>query len=77
MASHATPRGCAQGDDLGRQQASRQVEPPPPSPTTTHVWFFDILFMSKYMKLLSQLKIYDFKLTKIQTSKNQRHKVIM
>ena len=37
--------------------------------TTRHVWFFDILFMSKYMKLLSQLKVYDIQLTKIETSK--------
>ena len=49
----------------------------PPAATTRHVWFFDILFMSKHMELLSQLKIYDFKLTKIQTSKNQRHKLII
>ena len=45
--------------------------------TTRNVWFFDILFMSKYMELMSQLKIYDFQLTKIQTSKNHRHKLIM
>jgi len=45
--------------------------------TTRHMWFFDILFMSKYMKLLSQLKVYDIQLTKIETSKNQHHKVIM
>jgi len=45
--------------------------------TTRHMWFFDILLMSKYMKLFSQLKVYDIRSTKIETSKNQRHKVIM
>ena len=34
------------------------------------VVFFDILFMSKYMELMSQLQIYDVQLMKIQTSKN-------
>jgi hypothetical protein len=27
--------------------------------TARSLWFFDILFMSKYMELMSQLKIYD------------------
>ena len=45
--------------------------------TTRNVWFFNILFMSKHMELMSQLKIFYIQLTKIQTSKNQRHKLIM
>ena len=35
------------------------------TPTTRNVLFFDILFMSKYMELMSHLKTYDIQLTKI------------
>jgi hypothetical protein len=42
--------------------------------TTRTVWFFDVLFTSKYIELMSQLKVCDIQLTKIQTSKNHRHK---